>query len=122
MLVDFLFQMDKIKARHLDKGQLYHYLFFIGTVEEARGKGLASKIIRERQALAATEGLPIWLESTTVYSRDVYARCGFEFLEELVVGKGTHDADGRREKGGSGVRLFAMVWWPEGKKPMKKVE
>ena len=56
--------------------------------------------------------MPIWLEATTAHSRDVYARQGFELVQEMKVGEGTHAASGAFEKGGEGVRLWAMIWKP----------
>ncbi|KAK4499874.1 hypothetical protein PRZ48_008060 [Zasmidium cellare] len=115
MLFDFQAQADALKKRYLkDRGVTrFYYLFFIGTDEKARGQGLASKVIRAWQAKARAEGLPIWLEATTEGSKRVYERCGFGFCEEIVMGRGTHDGTGERRRGGDGVRMWGMVWWPE---------
>lgn len=113
IFVDFQASTDKAKKRYLKGVKRYWYLFFIATEEGARGQGLASKVIEGWKEVAGSEGLPIWLEATTARSRDVYVRCGFEVLEEMVVGKGTHANSGEVEKGGPGVSIWAMVWWPE---------
>ncbi|KAI5358980.1 putative acyl-CoA N-acyltransferase [Septoria linicola] len=118
MLVDFVSVSDAIKARQLkQKGiEKYYYLFFVGTVEESQGRGLAKVLIRKWQERSAEEGdFPIWLEATTPKSRDVYVKCGFEVLEEMTLGIGTHNADGDFEKGGEGVKLWAMLWQPSSK-------
>ncbi|KAF7194790.1 putative N-acetyltransferase [Pseudocercospora fuligena] len=113
MLIDFSAQVDKIKKKW--KRQLgireFWYLFFVGTRKAERGKGLASEMIRKWQREVGN--VPIWLEATTEGSRDLYLRLGFRELEVLVMGKGTHSKDGVVEKGGEGVRLWAMVWMPE---------
>lgn len=108
MLFDFQSQTDGLKKKHLySKGiKDFWYLFFIGTDEGARGKGLASGVIGQWQARARAEGLPIWLEATTEKSRRVYERCGFRLLDEIVMGRGTHGEHGERCKGGEGVRLW----------------
>jgi GNAT superfamily N-acetyltransferase len=94
----------------------FYYLFFVATREDARGKGLSSALIKRLQERAAEDGLPVWLEATTEYSSRVYAKLGFERVETVVLGKGHADADGTALKGGSGVPIYCMVWWPEKKK------
>ncbi|CAK3849354.1 Acyl- N-acyltransferase [Lecanosticta acicola] len=113
MLWDFQAQSDKMKKKHLQGIKDYWYLFFIATEEEARGQGLATRIIARYQNFAAKDGLPIWLEATTAHSRDIYLRCGFKQLDQLVMGKGTHASTGKQERGGSGVKLWPMIWKPE---------
>ena len=58
--------------------------------------------------------MPIWLEATTMRSRDVYLKLGFKVVEEMVLGKGEAGADGRAKKGGEGVKIWAMIWRPPG--------
>jgi GNAT superfamily N-acetyltransferase len=93
----------------------FYYLFFVATREDKRGKGLSSALIRRLQERAQEEGVPVWLEATTEYSSRVYARLGFERVETVILGKGHADADGTALKGGSGVPIYCMVWWPEKK-------
>jgi ribosomal protein S18 acetylase RimI-like enzyme len=93
----------------------FFYLFFVATREDTRGRGLSSALIRRLQERAQEEGLPVWLEATTEYSSKVYAKLGFERVETVVLGKGHADADGTALKGGSGVPIYCMVWWPEKK-------
>lgn len=115
MLLDYQSQSDACKKRGLPRefqGR-YWYLFFIGTVAEARGRGLASKIIRKQQVVARREGLGMWLEATTAGSREVYRKCGFGVVGQFVLGKGTHAASGDMEEGGPGVVVWAMFWRPE---------
>lgn len=119
MLVDFAGQSNKIKKQHLVDPQTgkslsrYHYLWFIGTDVTARGRGLASHLIRLRQKIAKEDGLPMWLEATTAKSRDVYAKCGFRVMGEIQLGVGTHATTGFAEKGGSGLVVYAMMWRSE---------
>lgn len=102
MLWDFQNQSDGCKKRGLrdDNGKKitrYNYLFFIATDPEARGQGLASKIVARYQREHAD--LPMWLEATTRKSRDIYERCGFREVEEMKLGVGTHANSGVLEKG-----------------------
>jgi hypothetical protein len=59
--------------------------------------------------MAKGKGWPVVLESTSPRSRDVYAHLGFDMLEEITVGKGKVDAEGRGKEGGEGVVLWAMM-------------
>ena len=118
MLVDFQSQSDQCKKRGLrdtngKKITRYHYLFFIATDPEARGQGLASKIVARYQQQGG--GLPLWLEATTKHSRDIYERLGFEEVQEMKVGEGTHAASGAFQKGGPGISIWAMIWRPSSK-------
>lgn len=113
MLFEFEPKTDAMKAKALQKGEKYHYVFFIGTREDARGQGLASELIRYHQKVLHSSGLPIWLEATTSHSRDIYARLGFQVVDEIVLGKGRAGPDGRTSKGGTGVPIWGMIWRPE---------
>lgn len=116
MLYDFQATMDALKKKHMKQQGIkkYWYLWFIGTHEEARGKGLATKVIRNfQETVTKKENLPIWLESTTETSMRVYKNCGFKVMDEVVLGKGTHNAEGEEEKDGAGIKLWAMLWKPE---------
>lgn len=124
MLYDYQRQSDSCKERGLRGANgkaitRYHYLFFIATDPSARGQGLASKLMIKQQQ-ATQDGLPIWLEATTKHSRDIYERLGFKEVQEMKLGKGTHSAGGAFEKGGPGVRLWAMFWSPPNKSTNNK--
>lgn len=117
MLIDFQSQSDASKKRGLrdSKGKpiaRYHYLFFIATDFQARGQGLAFKVVARYQQKATMDGLPLWLEATTKHSRDIYERLGFDEVQEMRLGQGTHAASGAIEKGGPGVSIWAMIWFP----------
>ena len=112
MLWDYQGQTEKLKAKELG-GQKFWYLFFIATVVEARGQGLASKVVEGWKSVARKDGVPIWLEATTEHSQKIYAKCGFKVVGEVVLGNGTHAASGIEEKGGPGVKAWGMVWKPE---------
>lgn len=112
MLLDYEGQADKSKHKHLHGSKNFSYLLFIGTQVQNRGEGLAKELIRQQQAKASEQDLPIWLEATTILSRDVYLRCGFQAMDEICLGKGTHNENGNRERNGTGVTIWSMVWYP----------
>ncbi|UJO16112.1 uncharacterized protein CLAFUR5_04723 [Fulvia fulva] len=112
MLWDYQGQAEALKKKELEKERFW-YLFFIATVVEARGKGLATGVVEGWKGRARADGVPVWLEATTERSRGIYERCGFRVAGEVVLGRGTHSRDGVVEKGGPGVRVWGMVWRPE---------
>ena len=94
----------------------YWYLFFLGTLESARGKGLGSALVKHCQELAAKDRLPLWLEASSESSMKLYSKLGFETIEKIILGKGKAGADGFKKDGGEGVPVWGMIWRPtEGK-------
>lgn len=101
---------DAAKAKVLKGRAKYYYVFFIGTHPNARRQGWCSALMREYQARAEKEGVPIWLEATTAYSMRLYERLDFRVVDEMVLGKGKVDANGLKCKGGDGVKVWGMIW------------
>jgi len=113
MLGEFGPASDACKAKGLKGRKDYYYVFFLGTASSARGQGLCSKVVRSYQELAGKDDKPLWLEGTTEYSMKLYAKLGFELVDEIVLGKGKVGADGLPKKDGEGVKIWGMVWWPK---------
>jgi len=113
MLAEFEPLADKAKTKGLDGQKRFYYVFFVGTRVDARGQGLCSAMMRRYQEIASHDQLPIWLEATTAKSMKIYEKLGWEVVEEMVLGKGAANADGNRCKGGEGVKIWGMVWWPK---------
>jgi len=55
----------------------HHYLFAIGVLPEARGRGIASTLIRHTLAIADRDGVPAYLENTNPRNTPLYERFGF---------------------------------------------
>ena len=113
MLAEFQPFADAAKAKGLAGHKKYYYVFFVGTDEACRGRGLCSAIMRKYQERASRDQLPIWLEATTAKSMKIYANLGWEVVDEITLGKGKASADGLQCKGGEGVKVWAMVWKPK---------
>ncbi|KAL4982928.1 hypothetical protein BDW68DRAFT_191755 [Aspergillus falconensis] len=92
--------------------QQHYYIFALGTEYEHQGKGLARALLESQKETAWCSEVPIWLEATTEYSRDLYLSLGFEEVEQITIGQGKVNQDGFLQKDGQGVTLWAMVWWP----------
>lgn len=59
MLSDLTPATSACKAKALQSHEKYYYVFFLGTLEEARGKGYCSAMVKHYQSLAARDHLPI---------------------------------------------------------------
>lgn len=90
----------------------FYYLFLLSTREGCRGRGMGAALVERCKERAREEGVPIWLEATTEGSMRLYKRLGFDLSKEITLGKGEADLSGNRERGGAGVKLWAMIWEP----------
>lgn len=114
MFVTFPSLTGASKHKIFPKGdEKYYYIFFLGTLEEGRGKGLCSALVKHYQSIAAKGNLPIYLEAADDYCWGVYKKLGFVTLGEIRVGKGKHDADGYLCDGGEGFVIRPMIWKPQ---------
>lgn len=64
------------------------YLFAVGVLPGARGRGLGGAIIRETLAVADTLGLPSYLENSNPRNSGLYQRLGFQALETFHAAPG----------------------------------
>ncbi|KAI8623196.1 hypothetical protein F5Y19DRAFT_493189 [Xylariaceae sp. FL1651] len=117
ILIEFTSAVQRAQAKAMTRKELsaYWYLFIIGTDPDRQRQGLAGVLLRYMQARAQSDGRPLWLEASNANARRVYAKHGFEEVEEIVLGKGLVGPDGITKKGGDGVKIWAMVWRPASK-------
>ena len=114
MLSEMAHATKPLKAKALSKGEKNFYVLFLGTPEHERGKGLCSAMVRCYQARAMREQASIYLEAATEYCWRLYLKLGFVTVGEIVLGEGKAAPDGSNCVGGEGVRLWGMIWRPEG--------
>jgi ribosomal protein S18 acetylase RimI-like enzyme len=63
----------------------HHYLLAIGVRPSAQGRGLGGELLRHTLRAADAAGEPAYLEASSVRSRALYERHGFEATGEIVV-------------------------------------
>ena len=59
------------------------YLFFIATLAQWRSRGIGSAVMREVLDSCDRDGIPAYLEATTLESQRLYLRHGFEVTGEI---------------------------------------
>jgi ribosomal protein S18 acetylase RimI-like enzyme len=71
-----------------DRDNDSYYLVYIGTKPNARGKGYASKLIRDMMAKADAENRPMYLESSSAANNVFYEKFGFEVIKTISFNRG----------------------------------
>ncbi|KAI1499038.1 hypothetical protein F5X99DRAFT_298314 [Biscogniauxia marginata] len=115
ILLEYTSAAERAKAKGMTKHEqaAFWYLFIIGTAPVRQRQGVAGALINRMKDLARRDGRPLWLEATTTSSRQLYAKHGFQDVDEIVLGKGQAGPDGLAKEGGEGVTIWGMVWRPE---------
>ncbi|MGH9171753.1 MAG: GNAT family N-acetyltransferase [Acidimicrobiales bacterium] len=62
------------------------YLPVTGVDPAAQGRGLGTTVLRHGLSLADRDGVPAYLEASSRRSRALYARLGFELVDEIQAG------------------------------------
>ncbi|OTB04118.1 hypothetical protein M426DRAFT_321216 [Hypoxylon sp. CI-4A] len=100
------------KALTVEEQHNHWYVFIMGTAANRRREGLAGALLQHLQGLARGDGRLIWLEATTLESRELYLKYGFTVAGEVVLGKGKVGSDGLPTNDGPGVTIWSMFWRP----------
>jgi GNAT superfamily N-acetyltransferase len=66
----------------------HYYLEVLGTRQDRQSKGVGSTVMGHMLDRCDAEGMPAYLESSSVRNVPFYARHGFEATGEIVAGKG----------------------------------
>jgi hypothetical protein len=106
-------QVHAIKSRSIPSpSKLLHLILIANDRDSISGdakKVSIREVVKPMLALCKENGWLAVLESTSEKSRDVYKYLGFEIMDEVHVGVGEVDREGRRKVGGEGVTMWAMV-------------
>ena len=105
------------KTRYMCPGRPYWHLSMMARDSDIQPplKGAVRAVIEPYLRKAEKDGLPIWIEAGSARARDVYGYMGFELLEEIRVGAGTHTSRGYPAINGEdapGVPLWFMIFRP----------
>jgi GNAT superfamily N-acetyltransferase len=73
-----------MEARHLRRP--HYYIPFVGVASEHQGRGLGTALMQPTLDLCAEAGLPAYLEATCERNVRLYARLGFQLVDELHYG------------------------------------
>ncbi len=83
--VERLSAIGEAMSVHHPREQHHWYLLAIGVATTRQGTGLGSALLAHTLAKADEDGAPAYLEATSLRSRVLYERHGFEVTAELVV-------------------------------------
>jgi ribosomal protein S18 acetylase RimI-like enzyme len=75
--------LSTMERHHEQQTEPHWYLPFIGTDPDHRGKGHGTALLRSVLDGCDAEGVPAYLEATSVLNKALYHRHGFEVLDEL---------------------------------------
>jgi ribosomal protein S18 acetylase RimI-like enzyme len=64
------------------------YLFFVGTLPQWQSRGIGSALIREVLDRCDQDGIPAYLEASSIESQRLYLRHGFDVTGEIVLPDG----------------------------------
>jgi GNAT superfamily N-acetyltransferase len=78
------FLLGRMEARHLRRP--HYYIPFVGVAPEHQGRGLGTALMQPTLDLCAEAGLPAYLEATCERNVRLYARLGFQLVDELHYG------------------------------------
>ncbi len=95
-------RMDLAMKRHHPRDPHY-YLFLIGVVPTARGRGLADRLMRQMLQQADAEGVPTYLENSNPVNTRFYEGLGYQSRAPFHAAPGAPPLDPMWRQVGGGV-------------------
>jgi len=74
-------KMGNVSHTHFPKNSRYFYLYMIGVLNEAQGKGLASKLMNPVLEECKLKNVPVFLETANPRNVEIYKKKGFEIID-----------------------------------------
>jgi ribosomal protein S18 acetylase RimI-like enzyme len=82
-LLTTLKMLTMMETRHKAQTEPHYYLPFIGTDPDHQGQGHGSALLAHMLRRCDEEGVPAYLESTSIKNQALYHRHGFKVLDEM---------------------------------------
>ncbi|ETN47259.1 uncharacterized protein HMPREF1541_01451 [Cyphellophora europaea CBS 101466] len=105
-------RVSAAKAKHLGDRPFWHLAFLARNPDVPLAKGAVSAVVKPILERAQAEGHPVWLEAVDERGVAIYKHFGFQLVDHVVLGKGTHNPSGWPEEGGSGTAGYCMIYDP----------
>jgi len=77
-------KMGNVSHTYFPKNSRYYYLYMIGVLNEAQGKGLASKLINPILQDSKLKNIPVFLETANPINVEIYKKKGFEIIDTFI--------------------------------------
>ena len=74
-------KMGNVSHKHFPKSSQYYYLYMIGVLNDAQGKGLASKLMNPILEKSRLKNVPVFLETANPMNVDIYKKKGFGIID-----------------------------------------
>jgi len=87
----------------------YHLDFLARNPHTPKTPGAISAVVVPYLARANQDQLSVWLEATSLDVVPLYQHFGFRVVEEITIGVGRVDEQGRLKQGGEGVKAWLML-------------
>lgn len=105
-------RIEAAKAKYLEGKPFWHLAFLARNPKGPAVPGATSAVVRPILEKARADGVPVWLEAVDERGVAIYTHWGFELVEHVVLGAGTHGKHGWPEEGGEGVSGYCMIYRP----------
>jgi hypothetical protein len=103
-------RVQAAKEKYLQGKPFWHLAFLARNPHGPAVAGAISALVKPVLEKAKAEGVPVWLEAVDERGVAIYTHWGFELVDHVVVGAGTHGTHGWPEEGGPGVSGYCMIF------------
>ena len=100
------------QAKHLGGKPFWHLAFLARNPNATTVPGAVSALVKPILEKAKAEGTPVWLEAVDDRGVAIYTKWGFELVDHVILGAGTHGKLGWPEEGGEGTSGYCMIYRP----------
>jgi len=75
--------LSLMEAKHKEHDEPHYYLAYIATHPDSQGKGYGTALLSSMLERCDVQGVPAYLEATSMRNQALYYRYGFSVIEEL---------------------------------------
>lgn len=103
-------RIEAAQAKHLEATPFWHLAFLARNSKAEAVPGAVSALVKPTLKQAKADGDPVWLEAVDERGLAIYTKWGFELVDHIRLGVGTHNKLGWPEEGGEGISGYCMIY------------